>query len=141
MLTFASMMPRSVASAPVYTAIGDASGVAVFALVGMWALFGAFRTEVRSLWQPGRPHLHLRYARARTTLMAFSALWFCLYLPRPVCGGGGCAASVQGVLLLAVATLAAALVATNVAMSWRQGLERLEAAAHPDRPRGLRARA
>lgn len=141
MLTFASMTPRGAAGSPVYTVIGDASGVAVLALVGMWALFGAFRMEVRSVWSAGRPPLLLRYARARTTLVAFALLWFCLYLAGPMCGVGGCASSVNGVALLVIATAAAALVATNVAMSWRRGLERLEAAAVTSRPLDPRARA
>jgi hypothetical protein len=141
LLTFASLTPRSAAGSPVYTVIADASGVLVLALIGMWGLFGSFRTEVRSLWRAGRPALELRCARGPTTMVAFAVLWSCLYLPGPVCGDGGCASSVQGAALLTTATVAAALLATNIVMSWRRGLERLESAAAARRPRFLRTRA
>lgn len=135
MLTFASMAPRSVAASPVYAAIGDVSGVAMLALVGMCVLFGAVRDEVRSLWRSRHPLLLVRYAGGRAALVAFAVLWFCLYLPGPVCGSGGCASSVDGTVLLAVATVAAALAASNAVMSWRRWLDRLEAAVDVRRAR------
>ena len=98
-------------------------------------MFDAVRDEVRSLWRSRRPLLLVRYAGGRAALVAFAVLWFGLYLPRPVCDGGGCASSVEGAVLLAVATVAAALAASNTVMSWRRWLDRLEAAVNVRRAR------